>query len=276
MHAFATDYDFNLNPSLGDLKNIDKEIALSIAGYAGLPTRNAQGNIHSDVWAIYEDRKTIGQLMSAEDIRKLLMQSIDSHIETQKKLLVEVEDPTVLVRWILDQTEAWEQQYTQAMQSNFDIAQKILTAMQEAFAELELPMEDTDLPPSATMQRILQVKQDSPHAHYYLLDENSMIRFYFRNPYTRSLMCRLAGKYLQKQIVCNRSGAYPPRVQRTDITTEKDQALMYTIDRLHKQDETDTAKILACRQLIASDNFAKWILDHKQVDWKRITELAAP
>ena len=149
-------------PSLKTLKKIDKSVALNIAGGAGLTINNAQGIIDHEIWALYEDRKAIGQLMNAADMRKLLQANIDLHISSQKELLAQAEDHKILVRWILEISKEWEDRYTSSMQSNFDIAQKILSIMQECFYDVELVMEETALKPLVVTTEEDERKKGAP------------------------------------------------------------------------------------------------------------------
>ena len=52
------------------------------------------------------------------------------------------------------------------------------------------------------------------------------MRLMFRNDVLGPYLCRVAGKLLQKQLVCNRSGSYSSTKQRNDVTQERDEALM--------------------------------------------------
>lgn len=246
----------NLRPDARRLKEIDKIVALDIAGLAGLPSRSSQGIIHSDIWTMHEDHKSIGQLMSAADVRKLLQQNIDLHIEAQKELLKKTEEHTVLVKWILEITKAWETEYSDAMQINFDIAQQILSAMQEAVFEIDKILQSSEISPYYIRQRILQ----SPKPQSNLPVDSAVVRFYFRNPYTSQIFTRLAGKILQKKEVCNKQGAYSSKIQRHDITIEKDQAIQAALNIFMIDDD----RVLKCRELIDSDLFFFWIVDHKQ------------
>ena len=42
--------------------------------------------------------------------------------------------------------------------------------------------------------------------------EEAQVRFFFRHPEISDIMCRLAGKLLQKKEVCNRSGNYSSKI----------------------------------------------------------------
>lgn len=253
-------------PSLKTLKKIDKSVALNIAGGAGLKINNAQGIIDHEIWALYEDRKAIGQLMNAADMRKLLQANIDLHISSQKELLAQAEDHKILVRWILEISKEWEDRYTSSMQSNFDIAQKILSIMQECFYDVELVMEETALKPSWIRQKIYElqgVEKDT-----ILQNDDALIRFLFRNPHTNGMFVRMASKILQKKEVCNRPGSYSSRVQRNDITIEKDIAHQCMIDFLIY----DEVAIQKAAGIVQSPDFKFWIMDHKTSTSRDITE----
>lgn len=193
--------------------------------------------------------------MSAADIKKLLQQHIDLHIDAQKELLKKTEEHTVLVNWILEITNAWETAYCEAMQINFDIAQNILSAMQEAVFEIDKVLQPSMISPKYIRDRILSHEDKS----LLLPTDSAVVRFYFRNPFTSQIFVRLAGKILQKKEVCNKQGAYSSKIQRHDITIEKDEAIDAAVRMIANEDD----RVINCRQLIDSDDFFLWIIDHK-------------
>ena len=60
----------------------------------------------------------------------------------------------------------------------------------------------------------------------YSNERETYMRLMFRNDVLGPYLCRVAGKLLQKQLVCNRSGSYSSTKQRNDVTQERDEALM--------------------------------------------------
>jgi len=92
-------------------------------------------------------------------------------------------------------------------------------------------------------------------------DEAAM-RLLFRHENTRSLMCRIAGAMLRKQEVCNKSGAYSAKVQRNDISQQKNAAL----DTFCAWVLNSDARLEDIRALLRPGNTGKlipYILDHK-------------
>jgi hypothetical protein len=71
----------------------------------------------------------------------------------------------------------------------------------------------------------------------FLSPHEATIRFYFRNDFTSPIICLLAGKILQKRQVCNKAGAYSARVQRNDVTREKDDVLSMFADKIEREDD---------------------------------------
>jgi len=101
-----------------------------------------------------------------------------------------------------------------------------------------------------------QVKLDRKIHH----GDDAAIRLFFRYPETRSLMCRVAGAILRKQEVCNRSGGYSAKVQRNDITQQKNEALDTFCAWVLRND----ARLLEFVNVLANpDKMLYYIQDHK-------------
>lgn len=90
--------------------------------------------------------------------------------------------------------------------------------------------------------------------------DEAAIRLFFRHPNTRSLMCRIAGAILRKQEVCNRSGGYSAKVQRNDISQQKNAALDTFCKWVLENDKrwNELYEILQNPLILRA-----WILDHK-------------
>jgi len=92
--------------------------------------------------------------------------------------------------------------------------------------------------------------------------DEAAVRLLFRHPDTRSLMCRIAGAMLRKQEVCNRSGGYSAKVQRNDISQQKNAALDTFCAWILKSHE----RLHAVRELLSEGNepaLLQHITDHK-------------
>ena len=209
-------------PSKTQLQKLDLNIALAIAGFAGLETRDRRGNLSADVWVRHSDKQSIGKLLEAADLKQLLMEQLRQQLSSQKDLLNECEEADVGVNWILDFTQTWESKYLAKINQNFDIAQRIVTAMHDAFFEIQAVLRDTPYDPEVVRNFVEDAlsKCASP-----LPPHEALVRFYYRNPYLGPHLQRVAGKILQKKEVCNKAGGYSAKVQRNDITQERDMAM---------------------------------------------------
>jgi len=72
--------------------------------------------------------------------------------------------------------------------------------------------------------RIIAQKRDACEGCVHTGDD-AVVRVLFRLPYTKTLMVRIAGAVLRKQEVCNRAGGYSAKVQRNDVSQQKNAAL---------------------------------------------------
>ena len=92
--------------------------------------------------------------------------------------------------------------------------------------------------------------------------DEAAVRLLFRHDNTRSLMCRIAGAMLRKQEVCNKSGAYSAKVQRNDISQQKNAAL----DTFCAWVLNSDARLGSIRTLLLPEHTTSlipYILDHK-------------
>lgn len=239
------------------MQQLDLHIALSIAGFAGLETRDRRGNINSDVWVRHSDKQSIGKLMEASDLKQLLMEQLRQQLVAQKDLLNECEEADVGVNWILKFTQTWEDKYLRKINRNFDISQRIVSAMHDGFFEVRGLLRDTEWDPEKVRPVILEALERCTHA---LHPQEALVRFYYRNPQTGPYMQRLAGKMLQKKDVCNKAGGYSAKVQRNDITLERDHALRDFITYIDDAEPVDTC------ELLQHSNFHKWLEAHWNTD----------
>ena len=239
------------------MQKLDLQIALSIAGFAGLETRDRRGNINSDVWVRHSDKQSIGKLMEASDLKQLLMEQLRQQLGAQKDLLNECEEADVGVNWILHFTQTWEDKYLRKINRNFDISQRIVAAMHDGFFEVAGFLRDTPWDPDTIRPLLLDAlsRCDNP-----LLPQEALVRFYYRNPETGPYMQRLAGKILQKKDVCNKAGGYSAKVQRNDITLERDHALRDFITYIDNMGPSD------CHDLVSSSDLHLWLQAHWNSD----------
>jgi len=244
-----------LRPSIAEIKLVDLEVAKAIAGFAGISVRDKKGGMHADVWCLYKT-DTLGSLIAPEDMRSLLIDQLKQQMEAKKEQLLELEEHDVVCKWIIDYTQAWEQVYHKSRGDQHDISQQLVSTMHEAFFEVA-DMMDEGVLDSVFMRS--SVDAAAPHpTHRTLTGNDAIVRFLFRNPYTRHYMCRVACKILQKREVCNKAGAYSARIQRNDITQEKDEAMTSFYDAILNSDPL----LDRCRTLMASPDLTFWIAEH--------------
>lgn len=150
--------------NIARIKMIDQKTALDIAGFAGIPTQDARGNILQSIWSKHYDNSSIGLLLERNDVRVLLLKQLEQQIKEQKESINMLEQSDVLCKWILDFTQSWENQYNASKLQNFDIGQVVLSAMQETFFVIEQYLEEfCELKPSLIRKRIKQVMKQAKH-----------------------------------------------------------------------------------------------------------------
>ena len=242
---------------LDEMKNLDFETAMIVAGYAGCATRDRLGNIHNDVWTQFRDESTLGGLVEPGDVRKLLLTQINAQLESKKELLAELETNDLVCKWVLKYTTAWEKAYNEGAHTRWDMGGKVASIMHEALHEVLEIVNSGPFPVASIYTALKAAKQRNPDLPL-LAGELAVVRFLFRNEYTRHYMCRIAGKLLQKKETCNKAGAYSARQQRNDITFEKDcavKALLYAID-----DQEERLNEVA--DMLADRGADKYFADH--------------
>ena len=246
------------------MRERDLHIALSIAGFAGMPTRDRHGNVMSEIWTKCNDSETAAaKLLDFTDMRAMLKEQLSNHLAARKDLLLEVDSHNVVAKWIFDFSEAWEQEYRERSHQGWDIAQMIMTAMEETLHEVKEILDESPVPMTAVQNFMAHQIKIHPNMDLITDAREATIRFYFRNDFTGPMLMHIAGKKLQKQVVCNRSGAYSARVQRNDVTQEVDNA----VDTLYFAVMNHDPVLDNCEQLLtrmASDTKElKWIKDHR-------------
>lgn len=252
-----------------EIRELDMKIALDIAGFAGMPTRDRHGNVMGEIWTkTNETESAAAKLLDYNDMRSMLKDQLRTHLEARKELLLEVDSHDVVAKWIFDFSEAWEKEYRNRSNNGWDIAQVIQTAMQEALYEVREILEWADVLTFEHVEKqiadIIEQNANTTNGRPNVFADahRATIRFYFRNTFIGPIMTHIAGKKLQKQIVCNRSGAYAARVQRNDVQQEVDNA----VDQLYFAVENDDPMFDKCQNLLTrmqtESTELKWILDH--------------
>lgn len=211
-----------------DLKDKDLRIALRIAGYAGLPTRDRHGNVVPDVWTQHGATEEVStQLLDVSAVRGMLQEQLKAHMEARKELLLDLDDPSVVAKWVIDFSTKWEEEYRNKVKRKWDIAQTILTAMADTMNEVAEVFDATS--DGVTMQfmrdRIKRIYTSPSKHELYKAQDDALVRALFRSDYVGPMLARIAGKILQKSLVCNKAGMYSARVQRNDVTRERDDAI---------------------------------------------------
>ena len=235
--SHLTQFTDKFEEEIKNSKAQDLEIALRIAGFAGLPTRDPRGNVLPSLWSKFYDQSTVGLLLERNDVRQLLLKQLDSQIRDRKALIENLETNDVVCNWILNFTKSWEEAYTKQKIAEYDISQMILSAMQETYFLIEPFLSKypprRSLSPYEIKKRISDIKslvmaENTDSANLITLHSgtDASVRALFRSPLSLDL-CRVAGKILKKNEVCNRSGSYSSRIQRNDIQREVEYALDY-------------------------------------------------
>ena len=253
-----------------EIKHHDVQIALSIAGFAGMNTRDARGNLLPTLWTKYFDESDVGLLLERNDVRALLLKQIESQIKSRRDLIEKLDENDVLVKWIMDFSSAWETQYATRKHQQYDISQMILSIMQEAYRALEPFMEEYGTMRPSTLrarldteiknfEKAVRTKPEWQNIKF-LQGTEALVRFLFRQKHTTSDFCHVAGKFLKKQEVCNKAGSYSSRVQRNDITREVD----YAIDGFCRLFREDSQTWDSCNSTLQDKvELAKLLVDHR-------------
>ena len=262
--------ELNKEETWQEIKHHDVHIALSIAGFAGINTRDARGNLLPTLWTKYFDESDVGLLLERNDVRALLLKQIESQIKSRRDLLEKLDENDVLVRWIMDFSSAWEKQYALRKHQQYDISQMILSIMQEAFRAVEPFMEQySTIRPSefrikleSEIRQLQDAASKNPETKKikFLHGTEALVRFFFREENTSSDFCHVAGKFLKKQEVCNKAGSYSSRVQRNDITREVD----YAVDGFCRLFTNDSDTLKKCTEVLQDKaRLARLLVDHR-------------
>ena len=258
--------DIAINPSW---KDVDMKVALKIGSYAGMKCRDIHGNIISEIWTQYTDTENQQtQLLDVNTLRSLLQENIRLHLESRKELILETEAPDKVAKWILDVTQKWEQEYQIRVKQQWDMSQTILTVMEETVQELREVFDQTSVGLSmAYMIQQIKLAYDSMSAlqrqQMYTELSDALTRVLFRNEHIGPILRLIAGKTLQKRLVCNKAGMYSARVQRNDVTQEQCNAIDKFVDAFYQEDQM----FEHCRALFEDlDQLQKMCMDHTKLD----------
>ena len=158
-----------------ELRRIDLSVATRIAGFAGLQTRDARGNLSPEVWTQHSNHHRIGQLMDAESLKAMMVTQLQQQLESQKTLLAQVDADTV-VDFVLRYKKSWEEKYRADIDRDYDIAQRILSVMEDAVYEVGATLAESVLAPDVVRLRVAEASAERPGA--VLVAEEALVRFY--------------------------------------------------------------------------------------------------
>ena len=214
------------------LKNCDRKIAVSIAAFAAVKLKDANGNINAEIWEPYikDPEKQCGNLMNQNSIEVFMKSMLQQQIEKNMPVLMECSNHDTICKWIVDYAGQWEKAYRQPQDKSYDISLTVLSVMSEAVAHMSRHFQDRALDEKRIRARFAAVLCDEhqdviddDESQYLPVDE-AVTRFYFRHKPCAVHMIMIAGKMWQKREVCNRGGSYSTKVQRNDITRQLDNA----------------------------------------------------
>jgi len=180
--------DSKHTPKQEAVKAIDLELALSIAVGGGIRTHDKLGRINDEVWSQFQDSSTLSKLVEAKDIRKLMLDQIQLQLEAKKDLLLEVENDTVICRWIIKYMQAWEHEYIKSVNMTFDIGRKITAIMHDTLFEVReiLNVDVSPLKIEAIEEAVRRANSEHDDTDHRLLQgDDAVVRFLFSNPHTR-------------------------------------------------------------------------------------------
>lgn len=237
---------------LNQSKRIDMKISVDITGIANCPVRDSNGNLLPFVWT----RQSVcnefenATLLTREALQRHLQNFIDAGVRENQELLQKVNDPALLVDWVVRTAEYWEKRYAEKRNEKYDISQTVLSAMSEVVFETAWPLLTSEHDYEQVRKRLLAKTEmlgsdthpNKYHAHilrhisssasaperqletFFWLHRghNALVRLLFRSeiPDLREHLCMLAGKLLQKKEVCNKPGTYASHRQRSDVLQE--------------------------------------------------------
>ena len=127
---------------LSQVKRIDMQVSMDVAGLANSAVRDHNGNLLPFVWtrqSIHNEHEN-ASLLTRDALQKQMMNFIDSTANDNLKMLQKVSDPALLVDWVVRTAEHWERRYAQKRDEKYDISQFVLAVMLETITEQVLPI----------------------------------------------------------------------------------------------------------------------------------------
>lgn len=274
-----------------NIKTQDMVTATDIAALANVTVRDSNHDLLPFVWTrkCHNQEQERASLLPRDMVQSTLHSVLKSGIDENMPLLQKVNDPTVLVDWIVNVTEAWEQRYALKRAERFDIGSAVLASMYEVvschvvpFLEqagfdrfrnlLDRKIKEVQADPDSNnviqeMLKHVQPEVSSPdekkmQCKFWLHQtQHAYTRFMFRaNSSLRDDMCIIAAKLLQKQQVCNKPGTYSSRVQTALVNQELDIAL---VDFQNKK--PPSMRVQELLDELGHDDWIWFVLDHASI-----------
>jgi hypothetical protein len=273
------------------IKRLDMRVAVDVAGIANIAVRDANGNLLPIVWT----RQSVSNeyenatLLTRDALQKHLQTFIDAGVKENIEILQKVEDPALLVDWVVRTADYWEKRYAAKRDEKYDVSQTVYAAMFEALgiekvreAMLSIGFDKVE----AALQKNFDYLKTCKNKHHrqllkYIQDEQlteeqvelesffwmhrgfaAVVRLMFRAdviPNMREHLCVLAGKLLQKKEVCNKAGAYSSQRQRSDVVTELCAQVRSFLNFLDTLKSSDIDKLI---QELERDTWIFYVIDH--------------
>ena len=240
-----------LMQKLSTIKRLDLAVSTDITSLANGRVRDINGNLLATVWT----RRSINNeydnatLLTRDALQKHLQQFLEKNIDSNAAMLMKLNDPTLLVDWVVRTSEQWENRYALKRDEKFDISHGVESAMLQVVVEHALPLlryhqgfaevetrlskkiaELQDDPLSNTWARTLlkhisqerAASEDQQAEMFFWLHRggHALTRLLFRldtGTQLKERLILLAAKLLQKKEVCERQGVYASVRQRSDI-----------------------------------------------------------
>ena len=247
------------------LKHCDRKIAVSIAAFAAVKLKDANGNINTEIWEPYitNPDKQCGNLMNQSSIEVFRKSMLQQQIEKNMPVLMECSNHDSICKWIVEYAGQWETAYRQPDDKSYDISVTVLSVMSEAVAHMSRHFQGRALDERrirAKFEQVLFGEHDGVIDDYdsqFLPVDEAVTRFYFRHKPCAEHMIMIAGKMWQKREVCNRGGSYSTKVQRNDITRQLDNAEVKFKRLLRERVDFTLPKDDADWRLLAVDHKSK-------------------
>jgi hypothetical protein len=127
---------------LNQIKHIDMKVSIDITGIANCVVRDENGNLLPFVWT----RQSVcnefenATLLTRETLQKHLQNFIDAGVKENLEILQKVNDPALLVDWVVRTAEYWEKRYAEKRNEKYDISQTVLSALFEVVFDTVWPL----------------------------------------------------------------------------------------------------------------------------------------